>query len=75
VIAGAHSLSHRWWFRQEAEHARGKLEMISEVLQELAVKLKRAHEHGLRSATLNLKTCGGFAGELGCGTRRTDPRN
>jgi hypothetical protein len=50
------------------EHARGKLEMISEVLQDLAAKLKRAHEHGLRSATLNLRHAaallGGSAAEL-----------
>ena len=50
------------------KHARGKLEMISEVLQALAAKLKHAHEHGLRSATLNLRHAaallGGSAAEL-----------
>jgi hypothetical protein len=50
------------------KHARGKLVMISEVLQALAEKLKQAHEQGLRSATLNLRHAsallGGSAAEL-----------
>ena len=37
------------------EHARGKLEMIAEVLKALTATLRGAHEHGLRSTTLDLK--------------------